>query len=36
MGFVVLYKKFDEKRDELSGFKEKELSDFVAVKSQKE
>ena len=35
MGFVVLYKKFDEKRDELSGFKEKELSDFVAVKSQK-
>ena len=35
MGFAVLYKKFDEKRDELSGFKEKELSDFVAVKSQK-
>ena len=35
MGFVVLYKKFDEKRNELSGFKEKDLSDFVAVKSQK-
>ena len=35
MGFAVLYKKFDEKRDEISGFKEKELSDFVAVKSQK-
>ena len=35
MGFVVLYKKFDEKRDEISGFKEKELSDFVAIKSQK-
>ena len=35
MGFVVLYKKFDEKRNEISGFKEKELSDFISVKSQK-
>ena len=35
MGFVVLYKKFDEKRAEISGFKEKELSDFVTIKSQK-
>ena len=28
-------KKFDEKRDELSGFKEKDLADFVTIKSQK-
>ena len=35
MGFVVLYKKFDEKRNEISGFKEKELSQFVTIKSQK-
>ena len=35
VGFVVLYKKFDEKRDELSGFKEKDLADFVTIKSQK-
>ena len=35
MGFVVLYKKFDEKRNEISGFKEKDLSDFVMIKSQK-
>jgi hypothetical protein len=35
MGFVVLYKKFDEKRNEISGFKEKDLSDFVTIKSQK-
>ena len=35
MGFVVLYKKFDEKRNEISGFKEKELSQFVTMKSQK-
>ena len=35
MGFVVLYKKFDEKRNEISGFKEKDLRDFVANKSQK-
>ena len=35
MGFVVLYKKFDEKRNEISGFKEKDLSDFVMMKSQK-
>ena len=35
MGFVVLYKKFDEKRNEISGFKEKELTEFVTMKSQK-
>ena len=35
IGFVVLYKKFDEKRDEISGFKEKDLADFVTIKSQK-
>ena len=35
MGFVVLYKNFDEKRNEISGFKEKDLKDFVTIKSQK-
>ena len=35
MGKVVLYKDFDEKRDEISGFNEKDLSDFVEIKSQK-
>lgn len=35
VGYVVLYKKFDEKRDELTAFKEKDLADFVLIKSQK-
>ena len=35
MGKVVLYKNFDEKRNEISGFNEKDLADFVEKKSQK-
>ena len=35
VGFAVIYKDFDEKRNEISGFKEKDLSEFVRIKSQK-
>ena len=36
MGKVVLYKNFDEKRNEISGFNEKDLADFVEKKHKKE